>query len=109
MRRRKRTTEWHFSKEMWPLIIVTIVSWIETFVLKGEKSLFEDPKILTMRFFDLVISALSIWVIVIIWKRNKENRRDGHTPTGRSREALKITGWLLIAMAAKTIAYCITH
>ena len=105
--RRIRKKESYFSKEMWPFIITTMVSWVETIVLKGEKSFLEDPKSITMAVFDLVITGLSIWIIKTIWDRNKENGRDKRTPSGKSREALNITAWLLIVMAVKTIICCI--
>ena len=106
--KKERKKRFYFSKVMMAFIITPIVSIIETIVILNKGELETLMPIIGLCFLDIVIAAISIWAIITINNRNRENGNN-RQPSGKSRLALDISGWLLVALATKEVLLCLFY
>ena len=108
MKTKKGKKEWYVSKVMIAFIITPIVSIIETATILSRGELETAIPIAGSFILDVIIAAISIYAIMTIRDRNKQNGNN-RQPSGKSRLALDISGWLLVALAVKTILICVFY
>lgn len=109
MRKKQKLRDAKLGKYLSPIMVAYIAviatSIIETIVLAPKMT---DPSIVGMVVFDTITLGLSVYAIIIIYKRNIENARN-HQASGKSRKALNTTGWLLLSIAMKSVIVILSY
>ena len=109
MKKKHNSRNTQIGKYLSPIMIayiaIIIATILETIMLAPQMTAIS---IIGMVVFDLITAGTSVYAIIIIYKRNMENAHS-HQASGKSREALNITGWLLLSITMQTIIVILSN